>query len=76
MKTPLSIKALLFSLASLGVATSVIESKELSKRFGLGGNVTTSQEDSLHINITKKGNVLSYVYTILPALTRTESNKT
>ncbi len=45
MKAPLSIKALLLSLAFLGIAKSV----------------NTSEEASEHIDITKNGNVLSYV---------------
>jgi len=45
MKASLSIKALLLSLASLGIAMSF----------------NTSEEASAHINITENGNILSYV---------------
>jgi hypothetical protein len=45
MKASLSIKALLLSLAFLGIAMSV----------------NTSEEASEHINITENSNILSYV---------------
>lgn len=76
MKASLSIKALLLSLASLGIATSVYTSEEPSKFLGIDEGVNISEEASQHINITKTGTVLSYVYTRLSALTRAESNKT
>jgi phage-related tail fiber protein len=75
MKPSLSVNALILSLASLGTATSVT-SKGSSKLFGIGQSVSTSEEASQHINITKTGNVLSYVHTMLSALTTTESNIT
>jgi hypothetical protein len=75
MKVSLLIKALLLSLASLGIATSS-NTAEPSKFLGIGGSVTTSPEASQHININTNGTVLSYVHISLAALIRTDSNKT
>jgi hypothetical protein len=69
MKVSLSIEALLLSLTSLGVATSV-DTAESSKLFSTRNSVKTSEEASQHIDIKKNGTVISYVYTSLVALTR------